>query len=50
MPKGNGDTQLLDVVPVGLHGPDPLDVHGDDEHRVHVQLSLPMIFSHTSTP
>jgi hypothetical protein len=41
-------TQLLDAVPVDLHGPDLFDVHGELGHRVHVQLSL--IFSHTFTP
>jgi hypothetical protein len=42
--------QLLDVVPGVLHGPDPLDVHGELGHGVHVHLSLPLIFSHPSTP
>jgi hypothetical protein len=37
------------VVPGELHCPDPLDVHGVLGHRVHVQLSIPLMFSHTST-
>jgi uncharacterized protein YxeA len=48
--KENGVTQLLDVVPDGLHGPDPHDVHGELGHRAHDQLPQPLIFSHQSRP
>jgi hypothetical protein len=48
MPKENGATQLLDVVPGELRDPDPLDVHGVHGHIVRVQLRLPLMLSHIS--
>jgi hypothetical protein len=50
MPNVYEVIQLLDVVPGGLHGRDPLDAHGELGHRVNVQQSLSLILSHTSTP
>jgi hypothetical protein len=32
----DGVTPLLGLVPGELHGPDPLDGHGELGHRVHV--------------
>jgi hypothetical protein len=48
MSKEKGVTQLPDVVPGELHGPYLLDVHGVLGHRVHVQLSTPLMFFHKS--